>query len=71
MTDRPESQRSDWTEQDLLTIGEALPRLDEAIAAVEAEARASTDEITRQLLGDRLKSMRAARKHFTGDPANG
>jgi hypothetical protein len=58
---RPESGRSDWTEQDLLTKDEALPRLEEAIVEVEADYDAERDEQARAAIKDRLEAMRAAR----------
>jgi predicted nucleic acid-binding Zn-ribbon protein len=61
---RPESERSDWTEQDLLTIEEALPRLRDAIAEAEAEAAAVTDPDQRDLLERRIAAMYEARKRL-------
>ena len=57
---RPEPDRSDWTEQDLLTREEALPRLQEAIEEIEAERKTAGDSATRQQLEARLTAMRAA-----------
>lgn len=61
---RPEEGRSDWTEQDLLTLDEALPRLDSAIQEVQAELDAATDPDTRTALSDRLVAMNHARENF-------
>ncbi|SHN40105.1 hypothetical protein [Cryptosporangium aurantiacum] len=58
---RPEATRSDWTDQDLLTRHEALPRLERAIAEASAEYQAEPDELSRAAIGDRLGRMRAAR----------
>jgi hypothetical protein len=62
---RPESDRSDWTEQDLLTLDEALPRLTEAIEEIEAELRAAGNSGTRQQLQARLTAMQAARERLS------
>jgi hypothetical protein len=60
MRRRPESERSDWTEQDLLTREEASSRLE--VEIVETEARlaqlGSADETERELLGTRLRALR-------------
>lgn len=61
MSERPEAGRSDWTEQDLLTVDEALPRLEQAIAEVTAEAAAATDPAERELVKRRLSAMHDAR----------
>lgn len=58
---RPEADRSDWTEQDLLTREEALPRLEEAIGEVTAELEAAPDERSREALAERLSAMNAVR----------
>jgi hypothetical protein len=58
---RPEADRSDWTEQDLLTREEALPRLEEAIAEVQADLEAAGDDGSRTALADRLAAMHAVR----------
>jgi hypothetical protein len=57
----PESDRSDWTEQDLLTTAEALPRLEAAITEVEAEIAETSDPATKGALADRLAAMNTAR----------
>ncbi|WP_395109666.1 hypothetical protein [Actinomadura sp. SCN-SB] len=57
---RPESERSDWTEQDLLTIEEALPRLRDAIAEAEAELATAAGPEERDLLERRITAMRDA-----------
>lgn len=61
---RPEADRSDWTEQDLLTREEALPRLEQAIAEVEAEVEAERDERSRASLSERLAAMNAVRERL-------
>jgi hypothetical protein len=61
MSERPQVGRSDWTEQDLLTVDEALPRLERAIAEVAGEATAATDPAERELVERRLSAMNDAR----------
>ena len=56
---QPRSERSDWTDQDLLTVAEALPRVAQAIAEVEAELAVETDPAGRTELLRRLAAMRA------------
>jgi BioD-like phosphotransacetylase family protein len=58
---RPEADRSDWTEQDLLTREEALPRLEEAMAEVEAELESEQDPTARSAIAERLAAMNAIR----------
>ena len=58
---RAESTRSDWTEQDLLTRDEALPRLEQAIAEVEAERESTVDAASRDALSERLAAMNTVR----------
>jgi hypothetical protein len=66
---RPQEERSDWTEQDLLTVDEALPRLLDAIAEAEAEAEASTDPAERDETNRRLEAMYEARRHLEANRA--
>jgi hypothetical protein len=62
---RPEAERSDWTEQDLLTVDEALPRLDAAMAEVAADLAATTDPELRGQVENRLAAMEAVRARLT------
>ncbi|MFI6620774.1 hypothetical protein [Streptomyces sp. NPDC050528] len=62
MSGRPESERSDWTDLDLLTRDEAYGRLQEEIALTArrlAELGAG-DEAERELLATRLRALREA-----------
>ena len=62
MSRRPESERSDWTDLDLLTREEAHGRLLAEIAETDvrlAELGAS-DEAERELLRSRLRALREA-----------
>ncbi|HVW42458.1 MAG TPA: hypothetical protein VHC18_14010 [Amycolatopsis sp.] len=62
---RPEADRSDWTEQDLLTVDEALPRLVEALHEAESELAATEDPDARAALTDRIATMRRVRENLT------
>jgi leucyl-tRNA synthetase len=62
---RPAEERSDWTDQDLLTIEEALPRLEAAIAELTSEVNATTDPRSRTELERRLNAMAATRERLT------
>ncbi|MEV8544798.1 hypothetical protein [Streptomyces sp. NPDC051572] len=62
MSRRPESERSDWTDLDLLTRDEAYGRLQEEIGLTVrrlAELGAD-DEAKRELLDMRLRALREA-----------
>ncbi|MBK3563046.1 MULTISPECIES: hypothetical protein [unclassified Streptomyces] len=62
MSRRPESERSDWTDLDLLTRDEAYGRLQEEIGLTVrrlAELGAG-DEAERELLDTRLRALREA-----------
>ncbi|WP_405975901.1 hypothetical protein OG496_51215 [Streptomyces sp. NBC_00988] len=62
MSRRPESERSDWTDLDLLTRDEAYGRLQEEIGLTVrrlAELGAD-DEAERALLDTRLRALREA-----------
>lgn len=62
MSSRPESERSDWTDLDLLTRDEAYGRLQEEIGLTVrrlAELGAG-DEAERALLDTRLRALREA-----------
>lgn len=62
MSPRPESERSDWTDLDLLTREEAHGRLQ--LEIVETQARldelGDADRAERELLDRRLHALRAA-----------
>jgi hypothetical protein len=59
MTRRPESERSDWTDLDLLTREEAAGRLQEEIADIEPRL-GEVDPAERELLETRLRALREA-----------
>jgi hypothetical protein len=61
MSERPESERSDWTDQDLLTRREAGERVRAAIAETEAllEAADPARAEERAALERRLAALRA------------
>ncbi|MBE9373297.1 hypothetical protein IQ251_02445 [Saccharopolyspora sp. HNM0983] len=60
MNRRPESERSDWTDLDLLTRDEAAERLREEIAEIEPRlAELPADDAERALLEARLGALRA------------
>jgi hypothetical protein len=59
MTRRPESERSDWTDLDLLTREEAAGRLQEEIADIEPRL-GDADPAERELLETRLRALREA-----------
>ncbi len=65
---RPEPDRSDWTEQDLLTREEALPRLLEAIEEVEIDYQSASDPATREQIGTRLRTMHAIAERLRRPP---
>ncbi|MET9491191.1 hypothetical protein [Nocardia sp. NPDC006630] len=62
MTMKPESERSDWTDLDLLTREEAHGRLREAIDEIELRLPelGDTDVAERELLVSRLRALREA-----------
>ncbi|WP_406444485.1 hypothetical protein OHB00_46625 [Streptomyces sp. NBC_00631] len=62
MTRRPESERSDWTDLDLLTREEAHGRLLAEIAETDARLAGPgpSDEAERELLQTRLRALREA-----------
>ncbi|ADJ48895.1 hypothetical protein AMES_7069 [Amycolatopsis mediterranei S699] len=59
MSRRPESERSDWTDLDLLTREEAAGRLQEEIADIEPRL-GDADPGERELLQTRLHALREA-----------
>jgi len=65
---RPESERSDWTDLDLLTREEAYGRLQAEI--VETEARVAelgdADQAERELLDRRLRALRESAADLIG-----
>jgi hypothetical protein len=62
MSRRPESERSDWTDLDLLTRDEASGRLKEEIAEIEPRLAelGDADQAERELLESRLRALREA-----------
>lgn len=62
MSRRPESERSDWTDLDLLTRDEAYGRLQEEITltARRLAELGPGDEAERELLDTRLRALREA-----------
>jgi len=61
---RPESERSDWTEQDILTIPEAAGRLEQEIADVVAALAESSDSDEKSALKRRLRAIEASRERL-------
>ncbi|WP_284742401.1 hypothetical protein [Amycolatopsis sp. RTGN1] len=59
MSRRPEAERSDWTDLDLLTRDEAAGRLREEIAEIE-QTLGDTTGAERELLDTRLRALREA-----------
>lgn len=62
MSRRPESERSDWTELDLLTRDEAAGRLRAEIAETEVHLAGlgDSDRAERELARSRLRALREA-----------
>ncbi|MGX9889476.1 hypothetical protein [Streptomyces sp. NPDC002276] len=62
MSRRPESERSDWTDLDLLTRDEAYGRLQEEIGLTVGRLAelGADDEAERELLDTRLRALREA-----------
>ena len=62
MSRRPESERSDWTDLDLLTREEAHGRLLAEIAETDVRLAGlgESDEAERELLQSRLRALREA-----------
>ncbi|WP_314221065.1 hypothetical protein [Streptomyces zaehneri] len=67
MSRRPESERSDWTDLDLLTREEAHGRLLAEIAETDVRLAGpdACDEAERELLRSRLRALRAAAADLT------
>ena len=65
MSPRPPSERSDWTDLDLLTREEASGRLQEEIAEIEPRL-AEADPAERELLESRLRALREAVAELAG-----
>ncbi|MFA1538172.1 hypothetical protein [Actinomadura monticuli] len=70
MSERPESERSDWTDQDLLTRREAGERIRAAIAETEAllEAAGPARPGERAELERRLAALRAHASRTSAGP---
>lgn len=62
---RPESERSDWTDLDLLTRDEAAERLEEEIAEVEGKL-GGAGPAERELFESRLRALRDAVAELAG-----
>ena len=62
MSRRPESERSDWTDLDLLTRHEAYGRLQEEIGLTVGRLAelGADDSAERELLDTRLRALREA-----------
>ncbi|MFE9603739.1 hypothetical protein [Streptomyces hokutonensis] len=62
MSRRPESERSDWTDLDLLTRDEAYGRLQEEIGLTVSRLAelGADDSAERELLDTRLRALREA-----------
>ncbi|MGW2048881.1 hypothetical protein ACWCPF_27410 [Streptomyces sp. NPDC001858] len=67
MNRRPESERSDWTDLDLLTREEAHGRLRAEITETDARLAAlgDADRAERELLRTRLRALREAADELT------
>ncbi|MFE6821031.1 hypothetical protein [Streptomyces sp. NPDC057690] len=67
MSRRPESERSDWTDLDLLTREEAHGRLLTEIAETDVRLAGpdAGDEAERELLRTRLRALREAAEDLT------
>jgi hypothetical protein len=72
-TMHPDSQRSDWTDTDLLTFGDAVERLEEAIgdlrAQLEARRAGADGPLSVADLEDRLSRFEQAINDFRARPA--
>jgi hypothetical protein len=64
MSPTPKSERSDWTDLDLLTLDEAAPRLAEAIAQAEAELDTIRDPTEREQAAARIAGMQAIQERW-------
>lgn len=65
MSRRPEAERSDWTDLDLLTRDEAAERLEEEIAEVEGKL-GDAEGAERELFESRLRALRDAAAELAG-----
>ena len=67
MNSRPESERSDWTDLDLLTRAEAADRLREEIDETESRLAAIDpgEGAERDLLTARLRALHAVRSDLS------
>ncbi|MCX5095651.1 MULTISPECIES: hypothetical protein [unclassified Streptomyces] len=70
MSRRPESERSDWTDLDLLTREEAHGRLLAEIAETDARLAepGTSDGAERELLRSRLRALREAAADLIDQP---
>ncbi|MFD3377474.1 hypothetical protein [Streptomyces sp. NPDC058697] len=70
MSRRPESERSDWTDLDLLTREEARGRLLKEIAETDARLAelGESDRAERELLESRQQALREAAGELTDHP---
>ncbi|KKD06313.1 hypothetical protein [Streptomyces sp. WM6386] len=70
MSRRPESERSDWTDLDLLTREEAHGRLLAEIADTDVRLAAlgESDAAERELLQSRLRALREAAEDLIDRP---
>ncbi|MFD9391066.1 hypothetical protein ACFWBB_10145 [Streptomyces sp. NPDC060000] len=73
MSRRPESERSDWTDLDLLTREEAHGRLLTEIAETDVRLAGlgDSDEAERDLLRSRLRALREAAEELTDHSEEG
>ena len=65
------ADRSDWTDQDLLTVGDAARRLDEEIATLTAELAVAGDARDTGAASTRLELLGRARARIAGGPDAG
>lgn len=66
MGERPLDERSDWTEQDLLTVAEATGRLEQEMSATRGALEQATDPYEKELLERRLRAMQASKERLEG-----
>ncbi|MGW2523569.1 hypothetical protein ACWC09_42625 [Streptomyces sp. NPDC001617] len=73
MSRRPESERSDWTDLDLLTREEAHGRLVAEIAETDVRLAelGESDQAERDLLRSRLRALREAADDLIDHPRKG
>jgi hypothetical protein len=61
---RPESERSDWTEQDILTVDEASGRVDAEIEEAQQALENATDPAERENIERRLRAMQVVKDRY-------